>query len=150
MINDFFNAICRVGIFMICAQAIIHFKPNKAYEKYIKLLVSAMILIQVILPIAEFFSTEGQESLEERGKWFEQQIQESMEAAGKAALDTDALLSNMTLEEVKTRLADAESSASQEEAAADNEAAVSDSLQEELIEENNVSPVEKVKVEIGQ
>ena len=39
MRNPLFQAICRVGMFMICAQAIVHFRPNEAYEKYLKLLV---------------------------------------------------------------------------------------------------------------
>lgn len=30
MQNLFFQTICRVGIFMICAQAMIHFRPQEA------------------------------------------------------------------------------------------------------------------------
>ena len=51
MQNLLFQAICRVGIFMICAQAIVHFRPKEAYEKYLKLLVSAMVLVQLFLPL---------------------------------------------------------------------------------------------------
>ncbi len=46
MQNSLFQAICRVGIFMICAQAIVHFRPQEAYEKYLKLLISVMVLVR--------------------------------------------------------------------------------------------------------
>ena len=46
MQSEFFKAICQMGIFMICAQSIVHFRPNASYEKYLKLLVGVLLLIQ--------------------------------------------------------------------------------------------------------
>lgn len=40
----------QVGIFMICAQMILHFKPSESYGKYIKLLISIMVLVQLFFP----------------------------------------------------------------------------------------------------
>ncbi len=40
-----------MGIFIICAQAVIHFSPSNAYAKYLKLLLSMMVLIQLLQPI---------------------------------------------------------------------------------------------------
>ncbi|MDE6926541.1 MAG: hypothetical protein K2P59_15025, partial [Acetatifactor sp.] len=60
--NSLFQTICRIGIFMICAQTVIHFRPQESYEKYLKLLVSAMVLIQMFLPVSRLlFHGDGGE-----------------------------------------------------------------------------------------
>lgn len=41
----------KIGIFMIAAQAITHFAPSQKYEKYLKLMVGMMILVQLVMPI---------------------------------------------------------------------------------------------------
>ncbi len=102
--NSLFQAICRMGIFMICAQAVVHFRPKEAYEKYLKLLVSVMVLIQVFLPIGSFLLGEGRQdaanALEQFGLELEEQIQE----ASREAAAADEILEEMTLEEVYRRL----------------------------------------------
>ena len=40
-----------MGIFMVCAQTIVYFRPKVVYEKYLKLLLSMMILVQLIAPL---------------------------------------------------------------------------------------------------
>ncbi len=60
------NSIRQMGVFMICAQALIYFKPKGSYEKYLKLLVSAMILVQLLSPVAALLSGKEGQSLEER------------------------------------------------------------------------------------
>lgn len=40
----------RIGLFMIAAQAVIHFAPGRQYEKYIKLISSVIILFMFIRP----------------------------------------------------------------------------------------------------
>lgn len=102
--NSFFRAICQMGIFMICAQAIIHFRPNGSYEKYLKMLVSTMILVQIFLPVSRLLTSGTQEGLEERIAMMEEEIEKSMEEAQKTAVITDEMLNKMTLDEVKTRL----------------------------------------------
>lgn len=54
-----FQAVKQIGIFMICAQAILHFKPSDKYEKYMKLLISIMVLVQILMPIVQCFSKES-------------------------------------------------------------------------------------------
>lgn len=46
----------RIGIFMIAAQAVIHFAPGRQYEKYIKVISSVIILLLFIRP---FLSMRG-------------------------------------------------------------------------------------------
>lgn len=104
MLNSLFQTICRIGIFMICAQAIVHFRPEGAYEKYLKLLVGSMILIQLFLPVGRLlFWGEGQE-LALKSEEFMEELEAEMAAAEKNALETEALLEQMTLEEVRKRM----------------------------------------------
>lgn len=105
--EGFFKGIGQLGIFMICAQAIAHFRPNAAYEKYMKLLISTMLLVQIFLPFTRLFAL-GKTDIEGQIADFEQQVQESMEQAAAAAADTEYLLDHMTLEEVRERLAQTE------------------------------------------
>lgn len=101
MQNIFFQAICRVGIFMICAQAIVHFRPQETYEKYLKLLVSIMVLIQLFLPVGSFFWGDGKREAAEALESFRQELEENMRDAEKEAGDMDEMLRQMTLEEVR-------------------------------------------------
>lgn len=41
----------KIGIFMIAAQALVHFAPGQKYEKYMKLIVGIVILFQFIKPV---------------------------------------------------------------------------------------------------
>lgn len=70
----FMESIGRVGIFIICAQVLVHFKPKASYEQYLKMLVSAMILIQLLMPVCELFTGEGEQSLAKRVEWFEKEM----------------------------------------------------------------------------
>lgn len=100
----FFNAICQMGIFMVCAQAIVHFRPNGSYEKYLRMLVSVMILVQIFLPVTRLFSGGVQQNMDELVNRMQRQMEESMEQAKSFSAASDKLLDRMTLEEVKTRL----------------------------------------------
>ena len=84
MLEGLLSSIRQIGIFMICAQALIHFKPKGSYEKYLKLLVSAMIMVQLLSPIAALLTGKEGSGLEERiaayGESFEQGL-------GEAALE---------------------------------------------------------------
>lgn len=73
--TNWMTTVCRIGVFVICAQTLIHCRPNGSYEKYLKMLLSAMILIQLVLPISRILTGTGEESLEERMKWFQEQLQ---------------------------------------------------------------------------
>lgn len=98
------QTICRIGTFMICAQAIIHFRPRETYEKYLKLLVSVMVLIQLFLPLGSFLLGEGMEQTLEGLELFRNQLEQEMEDVAREAEAADELLEQMTLEEVRKRL----------------------------------------------
>lgn len=89
MLSGLVRSICQVGVFMICAQAIVHFRPKASYEKYLKMLVSAMILIQLFMTIGGIFSEEGEKKLSERVEWFTNSLEESMQPAADNAFFLD-------------------------------------------------------------
>ena len=102
--NALFRAVCRTGIFMICAQAVVHFRPHESYEKYLKLLVSVMVLIQLFLPIGNLVAgTKGLSAAAQLDN-FRKSLEQGMEEARQSAEQTDALLEKMTLEEVRRRM----------------------------------------------
>lgn len=57
---ELLGTIRQIGIFMICAQAALHFKPSAKYEKYLKLLISVMVLVQLLNPLLRLFSSGGE------------------------------------------------------------------------------------------
>lgn len=50
MIEGFLETIREVGIFIVCAQAIVHFRAKASYEKYLKVLVSIIVLVMLLVP----------------------------------------------------------------------------------------------------
>ena len=113
--NGLLQTICRIGIFMICAQAVVHFRPQAAYEKYLKLLVSAMVLIQLFLPVSRLLFHGSGEELEKETQAFLEGLEEELSAAESRAYETDALLEQMTLEEIRRRAEEADSGDSRRE-----------------------------------
>lgn len=81
MHSYFMETISKTGIFIICAQVLIHFRPKASYEKYLKMLVSAMILIQLLIPVSELFTGVDGQTLAERVAWFESQLTNRMQDA---------------------------------------------------------------------
>ncbi|MCD7835359.1 MAG: stage III sporulation protein AF [Lachnospiraceae bacterium] len=104
MHSEFFNTICRVGIFMICAQTIVHFRPNGSYEKYIKLLVSVMLLIQILKPVMDIFGESSSEDFEVRIAWFDEQLQEGLYKAEEGAESAEEIINQMTLDEAYEKI----------------------------------------------
>lgn len=78
------ETICRTGIFIICAQVLIHFRPKASYDRYLKMLVSAMILIQLFLPVSALFTGEGEGTLAERVAWFQEELSLRMDEAARS------------------------------------------------------------------
>ncbi len=109
------QTICRIGIFMICAQTIVHFRPRETYEKYLKLLVSVMVLIQLFLPVGSFLLGGGMEQALEKLGTFRSQMEQEMDEAAREAAETDALLERMTLEEIRRRMEEQAAEAAEED-----------------------------------
>ncbi|MCM1570098.1 MAG: stage III sporulation protein AF [Roseburia sp.] len=91
MHSQLFKMICQMGIFVICAQTMIHFRPDKSYEKYLKLLVSIMILIQLFLPVGKFFLGDYQGNIMEQVGRFQLELEESVRKAREAQMTLEKL-----------------------------------------------------------
>lgn len=89
---------------MICAQALVHFRPKEVYEKYLKLLVSVMVLIQLFLPIGSLLLGGGRQDTARQLEAFGRELEQEFEKAQESASQTDSLLEQMTLEEVRRRM----------------------------------------------
>ena len=55
MKTDVFEILKRATVFMILAQAVIHFRPSPVYEKYIRFLTGIMTAVILFLPMMEVF-----------------------------------------------------------------------------------------------
>ena len=100
---------------MICAQAIVQFRPNESYEKYLKLLVSVMVLLQLFLPIGRLFIGSGRMEAEALLASFRENLEKEMEKGRRQAEETDVLLQQMTLEEMRRRMEEQGAASEKEE-----------------------------------
>lgn len=101
--NAFVELIKKIGIFMIAAQAVIHFAPGQKYEKYIKLIVGIMILLQFLTPVYRMLSKTALEE-SDWSKLISDALEE--DAAGETAgseFIADTVI-NQLEEEIKFRL----------------------------------------------
>lgn len=100
------SVIGQIGIFMICAQAILQFRPKEAYGKYLRLLFSAMILIQIVQPISGFFFGGSGRELEKSMQQFQSSVESSMAEAAKRAVEAEKQLEDRSLLELEERLSE--------------------------------------------
>lgn len=102
--NELVELIKRIGIFMIAAQAVLHFAPGQKYEKYIKLIVGTLILLQFAAPLGGILDRTGE-------NWGERltEMEETFGTGGPAGetKDTmtaaDAMVESLE-KEIKTKL----------------------------------------------
>lgn len=113
MQSDFVKVICQMGIFMICAQAIIHFRPKAAYEKYLKMLVSVMMVMQMFLFVGEVFSSDAEQLFKESAGWLREQLEtnslfaeEEWQIIGEEPMqETGAQIGTVTVPEITVQVA---------------------------------------------
>lgn len=101
---DFFQSIKQIGIFMICAQVILHFKPSVKYEKYLKLLLSVMILVQILIPIINFFSGNSSADFYLLIEELQTEIDKNMEQLEIESAISEENILNHTYDEIKSRI----------------------------------------------
>lgn len=71
MVDYLVGVVKQLGIFTVAAQTLLHFCPNKSYEKYIRVLIGSMSIVILVVPLLGLFH-EG----------LEQDIQEKIESYG--------------------------------------------------------------------
>lgn len=87
MLSDWLEDIRTIGIFLICAQMMIHFKPNGTYVKYLRLLVSIMILVQLMEPLGSFLGLLEKGQLQRRVDEMERKLTQISEEAYDIEMD---------------------------------------------------------------
>ena len=98
MIRELLKELGSLTIFMTCAQLLVYFRPKESYEKYLKLLMSALILLQFLTPIQRFFTGKGLE-LELYWREFQEQFMFSSEDGENFSMPSEDMLIPTTEEE---------------------------------------------------
>lgn len=84
------ETICRIGAFVLCAQMLVHFRPKPVYEKYFRLVVSAMLLAQLLQPFLDLWG--GGERLDQRVASYTRILEQSLTDAANGSRETARLL----------------------------------------------------------
>lgn len=143
--NQLLETIRRVGIFIICAQTLIHFRPNESYEKYMKLLVSVMVLVQLVLPIAAILQGKEASALEESVKQYEAEMQKNMEEISITSAMAEEKMETLTMEEIETRFNNIRAENEGEEKQTEEPKGLTENA-----DEAESSKVENVSIEVGR
>ena len=91
----------QLAVFLICAQTLVHFRAKESYEKYVKLLVSMMLLILLVEPIMHLFKKQDNGTFLEQVQWYEQQLQEIVTATGLENQEIQQRLQEITQRRVE-------------------------------------------------
>ncbi len=91
----------QLAVFLICAQTLVHFRAKESYEKYMKLLVSMMLLILLVEPIMNLFSERTCGTFLEQVRWYEQQLREIVISTGLENQEIQQRLQDITQKSVE-------------------------------------------------
>ena len=100
-----YRVIGQAGIFLICAQTVVHFRPKESYDKYLKLLLSVMLLLQLLQPVLTMFGGGDGWNAEEQVTGFMQELQTVLTRASEQAEQSQeeiAEITGMEEDEIKT------------------------------------------------
>lgn len=101
---SFLEFMKRIGIFIVCAQSILHFTAGKSYEKYVKLLIGIMVLGQFIVPVRALFIGSENAQIWETVERFQREMETAL--AGTEISYEDVQVDEALSGEVKSRLKD--------------------------------------------
>lgn len=69
----------QISIFLLLGQTILHFAPGEKYEKYIKVLLGLMLVVQFAAPLLSFGSRDRMAEYENNKKVFTQKMEEALQ-----------------------------------------------------------------------
>ena len=148
------SKIGQLAVFLICAQTLVHFRPKKSYEKYIKLLVSMMLLILLVEPVMDFLGKGEKGDFLERIFVYEQKLEEILISPQLDAGQIEGILQNILQQRVNEGSVYVQEQS--QEAKAVNGTAVGgesqpcqDASKEEIIVQVEVAEIEEVRVNAG-
>ena len=88
----------QIAIFMICAQTLMHFRAKEAYEKYLKLLVSMMLLLLIAEPLMGMLGKGTEVNIPDRIQVYQQELQTIVGNQQLEQEEITEILSHMTTE----------------------------------------------------
>lgn len=91
----------QLAVFLICAQTLIHFRPKDSYEKYIKLLVSMMLLILLVEPVMELFGKGNTGDFMEQAALYEQSLEGILDSPQLETAQIEEILENLVGQKVE-------------------------------------------------
>ena len=107
---QFLDLLKKVTIFMLAGQIIVQFLPSGDYEKYVKMMISIMVLSQIALPILSLGKFDAQQNFQTALRQYEEEmerISRQVEEAGLQSGDYQEEALSMTarssLEEVSAQ-----------------------------------------------
>ena len=59
MLSLFLENLKRLSVFIVISQTILHFRVGRKYEKYIKLILSFMVVAQLVFAISSYFDLDS-------------------------------------------------------------------------------------------
>lgn len=89
-----YRVVGQAGIFLICAQTIVHFRPKEAYEKYLKLLLSVMLLTQLLQPVLSVFGGGADQNVQAQVEEFTEEMQSVLNRASERAKQSQEDIGN--------------------------------------------------------
>jgi len=107
MIHDLLEFIKRMGIFLICAESILYFSPGNSYQKYIRVLIGFMLLMQFMIPVRAFLSGQERALIENQVNEFRLQMESISNERNSSILNLPSkedLIEKSIVEEIKSRL----------------------------------------------
>ena len=103
--EELLSKIGQMAIFMICARTLLHFRAKESYEKYLKLLVSLMLLVLLVEPLMDVFGKGEEGEFLQRIQSYSYQLQDILENEQLNNEEISEILSHMTMgisEQVQT------------------------------------------------
>lgn len=91
----------QVAIFLICAQTLLHFRANDSYEKYIKLLISMMLLLLLAEPFLNLLSIGNGTGFKDKIQDYEQRLEMIMGEGLLKEEEVENFLISITNEKVQ-------------------------------------------------
>lgn len=107
------KSLIQTAVFMICARAMVQLRPKGDYEKYLKLLVSLMILSQITFALTGLWKGGGEQ--EKQLEALEQQLSESLSKAGSLTGEAQRKVEELTMGQIREALAQEEKKKQEEE-----------------------------------
>ncbi len=133
--DEMITLLKQVGIFMVCAQTVLHFKPQQKYDKYLKLLIGIMVTAQLVSPL---FSLLGAGQVIVPQSTFPDMWDENTFDIDQMLGTADGIVDKYTESEIKSRLNNTE----QSDEAGDVEVEVGVGV-------GGIKDIEAVEVEVG-